>query len=450
MAQYTPFMELSHPFHIRWSHGSAELRLWAKAFAIASFIHLTLGDFDQPGWDWPAGLEFAGAVLLLWRPVPLGWFLSFVGTLIPLLFLRDVLTQSVLLMAWSILGLIGSLTGHAVLTSIRWLGAGTYFVASFHKLNTAFFNPQTSCAHYALDQIRHHWELLNIPAFNGVWLSVLVILVEGVIGVLLIRRSLWVWPLGLLFHWPLTVTLAPAFGFVMFASYAAALTPRHVVFLKRTVRDIGWLWLATPIFLIGEYCLGPDTMRWTTAMKALLAGMVTILFLAALMRQPHFNKNVWSRRGRPLAFVTMFIWLLNSSLPYAGVQYQHTAAMLSNLRIDEPCRNSFVVPDFMHGPDPYIRISDAQIGSGQRPKRERILETRLWNIAALATMHRNWCVPHLRPIRFEGTWKGRTFLIQDLCESDWYVDLGLSDPGWTGVQLFQKNLERRCDAECVH
>ena len=368
MSQYTIFMAFSHPFHIRWSHGSAELRLWAKVFAVSSFVHLTLGDFDQPGWEWPAGLEFLGALILLWRPVPLGWFLSFVSTLIPLLFLRDVLTQSVLLMSWSALGLMGSLTGYSVLSSIRWLGAGTYFVAAFHKLNTAFFDPATSCAHYAVDQIRDHWAPLGIPAIEGGWLGVLVVLIECLIAILLLRRSLWVWPVGILFHWPLTVTLAPAFGFVMFASYAAGLTPRHVVYLRTTIKRMKWSWACTPAFLFFEWLLVSTPMPWTTGPKALVTGLILSIFMGSLSEKYHFNPNVWSRKGTKLAYVSLAIWCVHSALPYAGIQYQHTAAMLSNLRVDEPCRNSLVVPHKWHGPDPYIRISRAKIGKGQRPK----------------------------------------------------------------------------------
>jgi len=450
LRQYTVFMELSHPFHIRWAHGSSELRFWSKIFAVSSFIHLTLGDFDQPGWEWPAALECVGALILLWRPVPIGWFLSFVSTLIPLLFLRDVLTQSVLLMCWSLLGLWGSTTGYSVLKSIRWLGAGTYFVASFHKLNTAFFDPKLSCAHYAAEQIRAHWMPLDLPSIEGVWLSVVVIIVECFLGFLLLRRSLWVWPVGLLFHWPLTVTLAPAFGFVMFASYAAAITPRQLVMLKHTGRRMRWSWMWGLTFISLEYALVPGDWPWTTTPKAVIAGLILALFIGHVSRGARTWASSSDRQGTPLAYATLCVWTLHSLLPYAGIQYQHTAAMLSNLRIDEPCRNSIVVPAQWHGPDPYIRLTKADIGQGQRPRREKILESGLWNVAALATMHRNWYVPHLRPIRFEGVWNQTPFIIDDLCADDWYRALGLDAPGWTGLQLFQKNLERRCDAQCVH
>ena len=51
---------------------------------------------------------------------------------------------------------------------------------------------------------------------------------------LVLRGSPWMWLLGLAFHLPLTVTLAPAFGPVMFSGFVAATRPRDAV----VARDI--------------------------------------------------------------------------------------------------------------------------------------------------------------------------------------------------------------------
>jgi len=150
------------------------------------------------------------------------------------------------------------------------------------------------------------------------------------------------------------------------------------------------------------------------------------------------------------ARVVLAAWLLHGLTPYFGIQYQHTGAMLSNLRVDVECHNSLVFPRAMVGLDPYLRVTSARIGQGQRAAREKVLESSLWNVAALHTMRRNWCRPHLRPIALKGTWRGRAFAIDDLCDDAWISAL----PGaqWlpAGFQRFQKNLPRACAAACIH
>ena len=87
---------------------------------------------------------------------------------------------------------------------------------------------------------------------------------------------------------------------------------------------------------------------------------------------------------------------------------------------------------------------------GARPERARRIEATLWNRAALFTMRRNWCVPHLRPIRFRGTYRGQPFVIDDLCAADWLDAAPQLDTALPGFQRFQKNLSRACPAACVH
>lgn len=108
------------------------------------------------------------------------------------------------------------------------------------------------------------------------------------------------------------------------------------------------------------------------------------------------------------------------------------------------------MPEALRGVDPYIRIDSASIGHGARPARERSVEATLWNVAALHTMRRNWCIPELRPIRYRGQWRGRAFEIADLCAEGWLDDLPGAAAWPAGFQRFQKNLLRECPTACVH
>ena len=434
----------STPAYARW------LAPWARAFALGSILHVTLPDFAQPGWLAPGALELVGALWLLARPSPLAFAACGLSTLWTLLFLRDVLTQSALLTVFAGIGVAASLGWRDALNGARLVTAGTYLLAAFHKLNTAFFDPAFSCANHAWTQVVERTPLLAaLPIPPGV-LPFAAVGLELAVGWAVWRRSRWMWPLGVLFHLPLTVTLAPAFAGVMFIGYAAAVPARDWVRLRRIARR-HW-----PVIVgVGLAAGGLDlalSERWPGELTAIAAGLKVV---AAGMLLAWTAPLLWARSvrhsaaGRAARWLAVG-WFLHGLTPYIGVQYQHTGAMLSNLRIDAGCHNSLVMPEALRGRDPYLRIDEASIGDGARPARARRIEATLWNVAALHTMRRNWCIPELRPIRYRGTWRGRPFEIDDLCADDW-LD-ALPGAAWwpPGFQRFQKNLERRCPAACVH
>ncbi|MGC6416282.1 MAG: hypothetical protein ACON3Z_04160 [Bradymonadia bacterium] len=436
-----------------WSKpdSSRRIKYWARGFAIASLVHLCLPDFEQPGWRAPQILEALGAVLLLWRPSPWAFLLCALSTLYPLLFLRDVLTQSMYLTWVAFVAAFGSFGLRLdVLSCVRWLTAGTYLLAAFHKLNHDFLNPEFSCAHHALRQMDAYWSLIPFPMGLGVSLSIAVVVIEILICILLLRRSLWVWPIGAVFHWGLTVTLAPAFGLVMLAGYASALTANHLVLIRATWRRH----LKSIVCLTGALLCLDSVFSGTLASVGQMIKGIMILGSAVVALFVLGTHHARLRRRIPskcrIAMVFGLLWLAHGLLPYFGVKYQHSAAMLSNLRIDKPCYNSLIMPTFVGEHDPYVRVLRARIGRGQRPRREQILTDGLWTPTAMSVMHKNWCIPELRPILIEGDYRGRAFTISDLCERRWYEPLGFTQPPWSGLQRFQKNLKARCETACIH
>ncbi|MEE2757084.1 MAG: hypothetical protein VYA30_10505 [Myxococcota bacterium] len=444
-------MALTHTFSPAWLLTHDKLRWWARAFAVGSLIHVCLPDFEQPGWAAPQIVETVGALLLLWRPTAWGFLLCTLGTLYPLFFLRDVLTQSMYLTWVGFFSCMATVVHRIELMAIvRWLTAGTYWLAALHKMNRDFFNPEISCAHHALRQLDSHWQWASLPTDLGVELSILVIGIECIIGVLIVRRSLLVWPVGCLFHWGLTVTLAPAFGLVMLSGYCATLNGRQMVLIRHLIcRRKTVLSVSIASLIAVEGLLSQQIPSVMTVLKAaLFFGSVT-LSIGLILEKP--SGHLVQLKPEPIYVKLIFIfWIGHGLTPYFGLQYQHAAAMLSNLRIDRDCYNSLLIPPLYARHDPYIRLNHASIGDGQRPKREVILKEGLWNLVALSTMRRNWCIPELRPITLEGSWTGRAFRIGDLCSPDWYSHLGLSEPPWPGFQLYQKNLKRRCLTPCIH
>ncbi len=408
------------------------LHPWARAFAGASLVHLTLPDFEQPGWWAPRIVEAIGAVWLLVRPSRAAFAVCFVGTLWPLLLLRDVLTQSAYLTACAALGMVGA---RGTRSAVVWLTGGTYLLAAFHKLNSAYFDARFSCADHAWAQVMQRWPVPDLAPATP-WIALLL---EVLVGLAVLRRSPWRWPLGLAFHLPLTVTLAPAFGPVMLAGFVAAGSAREAVAWRRVWRTHRTTLLAVGLGLalielwVQSGLEAEDAERF---LKVALAGAIGVGSVLA-----------WTARRAPpgprWVFIVAALWFAHGLTPYLGWQYQHTSAMLSNLRVDTGCHNHLLVPAWLAS-DPYIRIDEARIGG--RRVRERTVRETLWNVAALHTMRRNWCIPENRPIRFAGTWRGSAFIIEDLCTDDSLE--GFS--GLPGAQLLQKNLSRECPAACVH
>ncbi len=436
------------PYRFDAVHKNDALTLWSRALAAAILIHVALPDFQEDGW-WVAGsLKALGALTLLYRPNLLGFVLCSLGGAVSLFFLRDVLTQSAYLMLVTLVGVAacgkGAKDGIGI---VRMLTAATYGVAAFHKLNWSFFDPQISCAKHVIDQLEQHWPVVEAILLDDAPWAFIAIAVEATLAIAIWRKSPWMWPLGIVFHVPLTATLAPAFGAVMLSGYVAATDARFGARLRQDWAQKKWAYCIIGL-LFGALLtvFHPGAFRPFLATKLVAAGVLLAWTLHSAIRHQHRPR---ARRESAWSYAVLMIWMLNGLSPYLGLQYQHSGAMLSNLRIDQGCANHLIL-GALQPPDPYIRIEDARIGTGQRPGRERVLRQTLWNRAALATMRRNWCIPELRPIRLEGSYGGGHFLINDLCSNNWTVSAPTLATHWPGFQRYQKNLLRRCDAACIH
>ncbi|MFP4598096.1 MAG: hypothetical protein ACLFVJ_07590 [Persicimonas sp.] len=471
---------------------SSVARVVTWVFVFASACHLWLADVWQLEWL-PANLIYlAGVALLCWRGAALGWLLSALGLLIPLLFHRDQLTQSVILLVISSsagLGLIadglrasrpGSSPADPLETSQGTMAAGewtflgvakgvtivTYFLAVLHKINREYLDPDYSCAVYGTEELFNYWGLPidALPASVLALTPWLVVAAESGIALLhMLGRRRLAWLLAVGFHIPLTLTMAPAFVFVMFVGHAAFMRPADLerlsgVFRRHWVAIGAAATLLTTVSLVAH----KNLPEWTMIPREwLLWGL-----LMALLVPDHLGLD--TRAGKaghrlsraPLAAkaavaVAVGFFLLNGLTPYLGVQFQHAGAMVSNLRIDQGCWNSLVFPESVRLSDDYVRIEEVYYGEpGQTPKYEAIALDQLWSPPQIRQMRRNWCEPHLRPFYMRGTFRGREFVIDDVCDTD--KPLPFSDDGIFGVEIFkdylrfQKNLERECPQACIH
>ena len=402
--------------------------LWLRVLGLATLGHIYLPDYEQSGWLIPRLIGLVGGLCLILAPLTSTRSLSpfhrdlktpLIGVCLSLaackvytiLGHRDVLTQSLLLTTFYLLGAWGlwrPRSARYCLRTIVWCVSLTYGLAVLHKLNTDFLYTAQSCAIHGVEVAL---SLFDDGASSGVihpylksliaWATAhptsvasCVLGLEWSLALLCWRHSRWIWGCGYAFHIPLTLTIAPAFGSVMAAGWSAG-------------------------SLLGE--------------------------------QEYTDRSRVHRRAKLIAQPVVWIAILyglHGLSPYIGIEVQHSAAMLSNLRVDPQCANSVVMPHIDY--DPYIYLDEVHLGSRLLPRREEMIRETLWNLAALHAMRRNWCIPENRPLYLKGSYRGESLRIKDLCAPQALDHLDQQSVFPSGWQRYQKNLSRECHAACVH
>lgn len=465
----------------------ATLRLIAIAYVIAGLCHLWLADAWQLEWL-PGNIAFvAGLAILLFRPCALAFALCAVGKLLPLLFARDHLTQSLLLMlvgggGATFLGLRAYLATwpnrlrrfdppYGSISAPLWaffewvclLTIVTYAAAAFHKLNRDFFDPDVSCAVYGLDKLGDYYGIGEVAPDGevAVAIAVAVVAVEaGIAALYVLRRRRLALITALIFHIPLTLTVAPAFAFAMLVGHAAFVRPADIEVAKRFVgRHAAVVAAAAALITAVSTALGGLPFDdWTMVPRIWLLWVLLLVAVAARPWRPETpSAQRWHRAMWPriIAWIAAIFFALHTLTPYLGIRFQHTAAMVSNLRIDDGCFNHLVVPESLRIEDRYIRIDEVYfVEPGALEKYENIARDQLWNGPMIDQMRHNWCRDDLRPFYLAGTYRGRSFEIDDLCADELAWPFG--DDALFGVQLFsdhlrfQRNLPRECPQICIH
>jgi hypothetical protein len=461
--------------HVVFGPQSSAYRWLTAAWALAVAARLTLAEAQQASWLLPSGTLVVGSLgLLLWGG-RLFWLLCAVGVAAPLFFLRDWLTQTLIML---LLAAVGAVTAHRpeeggsegakraaapLLAAARWLALATYAVAAFHKLNRDFFDPAVSCAQELVRQLGE--ALPGLGALTPPSTGALAGLAVGV--ELLLPLLLWWRPrigiiAALLFHLPLTLAFAPAFVFVMAVGWVALLGADDRAALVRVVRA-RWPWLVA----FGLAATG-TLVAWMRAFPVVdLALKLALLFFALAALVLVVVREGSGGRAAPLArrrllvpALALAIFLVNALTPYLGTQVQHAGAMLSNLRVDAGCWNHWLVPEGVRLVDAYVRIDEARLGGEAARARgayggtERLLVSRLWSTTALRQMRVNWCNERTRPIALWGTFLGAPLHLADLCDEAVPLPVG---PGvwllpelFPGYLRFQKGLTRQCPQACLH
>jgi hypothetical protein len=436
----------------------------ARAFAVGSAVHLTLEEVAE--WEWlaPNAIYWVGVGLLALWGSTLGWMLCAVGLVVPLIAFGDQLTQSALLLGYAVAALgcaAGSPDGRAARldrsfpAAVRLLTTGTYAIAAFHKLNHDFVDPRVSCATGGLDILAANWgfDALRDPAAAHVW-PWLFLAAETTVVLLSVARPAAGLILALAMHIPLTIVFAPAFAFVMLVGWSAFFTEddlRHLgEVLARRWRVIAIVGCGLGLISFGLYMRTHWIVYPWWQLKELLLWLGLAWLATAFVRRPPGVLSWWGAyaegvgpRGA-LVVALGVLWAANGVLPYTGLTFHHSGAMLSNLRIDAGCWNSMIVPEAVRLVDPYVRIDVADVpepSADAAPWLERVL----WNRRSLTEAREELCRRTSGPIAVRGTFRGRSFAVEDVC-ADWL----LGDDPLPGVARYQANLIRECPQACIH
>ena len=436
-------------------------RWFARGWAVAAGFHLTLTDVRHLDWLVPNVLLGLAAVALLLRPVapgrPLGWLVwlaGLVGLTWPLLLLGDQLTQSVHLAGMAVATLLCARPGEDRLhaRAIRWGTLVVYGVAAFHKLNADFLDGSVSCATGGVRLLGDNWGIALAPSPLDPFWPALFLAAELSLVILFRLAPRWAVPLALTLHVPLTIVFAPAFAWVMVAGYPCFFRDEDLAALTRRLRaKRGWVlgmglglgtvnlllyfrdhWVVYPAWQLGEMGV------WVMAVAAWVGLGPTSPVRPTAWREPGRSKNRWR------AWLVVALFLLDATTPYLGLQFHHTAAMLSNLRTDRGCWNHLLVPEAVRRRDPYVRIDRAHPGprAAGRDALRSLLEQRLWAPASLRDIIDEACRHDASPLRLEGSYAGAPWRSTDACADE---NLPRGAAG-----LFQTNLERTCPQRCIH
>lgn len=465
-----PDMRTRAPRWLRSPGAGLRYQVYCRAYALACAVRLSLPDALQEEWLLPGLVYWLGIGLLAFNGCVAGWLLCAIGAAVPIFTLSDQLTQSAYLLWCAVAALacwVGGAAGRVerldlgLATAVRLGTMLVYASASLHKLNVDFFDPAMSCANGGLALLLEQANAAELASWLNIespwWPRLFVVFELGVVLLMWLRPAVGVLAAAAL-HLPLTIIFAPSFVFTMMSGWVCFFSAEQLRLLWRRWRRRWRQIVVVGLALFGISRVLFFSNRWNTdpdwcLKEAILWLLFVGLFDAITMTRTNNRwggRGVWTRRA-PISrrlTVLVLLFVANSLTPYVGIQFHHTGAMLSNLRIDAGCYNSLLFPESARLFDPYVRIDSigfkahrATAGSAAH------VTARLWSVSALWRARQRWCRVHTEALPMAGMHDGRSFTVTDFCgETGWVF----GEPRMSGMRRFQTNLMRKCPQRCIH
>lgn len=364
----------------------ARREIFATFFALFSVFHFFNYAFEYqrfpPSWD--MFLVLGAAIFTFFRPssarMLFGLMLvSTVSTIVqaPAHSNHTMVRSAALLGYWLSFFVAMARNDRVSLVFERFAPSGCaallvmYFFGIFHKINTDFLNPASSCAMALWHQMPRPLSLLDGPAIE--YMAIYgTFVIEGAIVIALLSSRLRHVGIaaGIAFHLLLSLS-----GYAMYISFTMLALALHTLFLNekaaRSILDSRLVCLvrrklAEPIYKL----LVLSFIIWLAAFA--FAGNYTSASLAAFPLILPFCWAVLRYGGAPGAYVARWqtlsvgvlvgaLFFINCSLPYAGLKTAQAVNMFANLRLEAGQSNHLI---FTGDRRPFGYLDDVAVVEG--------------------------------------------------------------------------------------
>lgn len=362
----------------------ARREIFATFFALFSVFHFFNYAFEYqrfpPSWD--LFLVLGAAVVTFFRPSSARvlfalMLVSTISTIVqaPVHSNHTMVRSAALLGYWLSFAIAMARNDRVSLIFERFAPAGCaallvmYFFGIFHKINTDFLNPATSCAMALWQLMPRPISMLEGPVIEHMAIYGTFIVEGAIVLALLTRRLRHVGiAAGIAFHLLLSLS-----GYAMYISFT--MLALHTLFLNekaaRAILESQLVLLvrrklAEPIYMV----LALAFILWLAAFAfvgsytfASLGAFPLILpFCWAVLRYggaPGVYTARWQTLGVGIAVGVLFF--INCTLPYAGLKTAQTVNMFANLRLEAGQSNHLV---FSSDYRPFRYLDDVAVIEG--------------------------------------------------------------------------------------
>lgn len=368
------------------SGATARASIFGSMFALFSLFHFFNYTLEYNRFPPQIDLTFIvfAAILLFVRPSsPRLLFLLMFASTISAIIQAPVASNHTIVRNFVVLGYWFSFF-YAMFKSLRWsdiftnfttAGQGSllvmYFFGVFHKINTDFLNPETSCAVTLWREMPWPLHLIDTPIMH--YLAIYgTFAVEGILVLMLFsKRFRHIAVLfGILFHLLLALS-----NYAMYISFTTLAISLHCLFLNeesaRRIQQSSFMKGVRERVLNPAYFLLVIVLMILVSVAGLFReySIVTLLvlplilpFCYAIIRYGASQKqllepqNRFASRGIGLVLVSFFFF--NCWAPYLGLKSAQTINMFANIRLEGGVSNHLIMKN---SPKPYTYLDDVVI-----------------------------------------------------------------------------------------
>lgn len=365
---------------------SARREIFTTFFALFTLFHFFNYAFEYqrfpPSWD--MFMVLGAALLAFFRPSSsralfILMLVSSISTVVqaPVHSNHTIVRSMALLGYW--LSFFTAMARNERISSIfeRFAPAGCaallvmYFFGVFHKINTDFLDPTTSCAMALWEMMPKPLSLLDGPFIESMTIYGTFAVESAIVAALLLRRFRHIGiATGIAFHLLLSLS-----AYAMYISFTMLALALHTLFLnekaarailasdfvsliKRKLAEpiykllaVGFLILLAVFALMGSYTLA-----------SLAVFPLVLPFCWAVLRfgnQPGPYVAKW--RTLTIGSVVGVLFFINCSMPYAGLKTAQAVNMFANLRLEAGASNHLI---FRSANRPFRYLDDVAVIEG--------------------------------------------------------------------------------------